>query len=133
MGRSKKVRKSQDELFSSISRMIVPDFILRNFEVSNIKELKNEWVVELEEKQGKVPEALNEFHDVVLDGFCHPIDMLSHSFSLKPVYLRIYRRRWKRSGTDKHYSNTYELTIKGLKMVPELGIFLKEEDRRLSG
>jgi hypothetical protein len=133
MGRSRKPRKSQDELFFSISRMIVPDFILQDFEVSNIKELKNEWVVELEEKQGKVPAALNEFHDIVLDGFCHPIDMLSHSFSLKPVYLRIYRRRWKRSGTDKHYSNTYELTIKGLKMVPELGIFLKEEDRRLSG
>lgn len=67
------------------------------------------------------------------DSFCHPIDVLGHSFSLRPVYLRIYRRRWKRSGMDKHYSNTYDLTIKGLKMVPDLGIFLKEEDRRLSG
>lgn len=113
--------------------MIVPDFILKDFEVSNIKDLKGEWIVELEEKRDYVPTALKEFNDVVLDGFCHPIDVLSHSFSLKPVYLRIYRRRWKRSGTDKHYSNTYDLTIKGLKMIPEFGIFLKEEDRRLSG
>jgi hypothetical protein len=89
--------------------------------------------VELEEKQDKIPLSLSEYQDVVMDGFCHSIDVLSHSFSLKPVILRVYRRRWKRSGTDKHYSNTYELTIKGLKMVPGLGLFLKEEDRRISG
>jgi len=29
-------------------------------------------------------------------------------------------------------SNEYDFTLKGFKMVPELGIFLKEEDRRLS-
>lgn len=133
MGRSRKQRKSADELFSSISKMIVPEFILENFQVSDVHNLKNEWVVELEEKQDRIPEILQEFDDVVFDGFCHPIDILSHSFSLKPVYLRVYRRRWKRSNTDKHYSNMYDLTIKGLKMVPELGIFLKEEDRRLSG
>jgi len=133
MGRSRKQRKSAEELFSSISKMIVPEFILENFQVIDVHNLKNEWVVELEEKQDRIPEILQEFADVVFDGFCHPIDILSHSFSLKPVYLRVYRRRWKRSNTDKHYSNTYDLTIKGLKMVPELGIFLKEEDRRLSG
>lgn len=133
MGRSRKPRKSQCELFLSISKMIVPGFILQNFEVSNIKELKNEWVVELEEKQDQIPKVLRDCGDVVLDGFCHSIDVLSHSFSLKPVYLRVFRRRWKCSGSDKHFSNTYDLTIKGLKMVPELGIFLKEEDRRISG
>jgi len=133
MGRSKRPRKSNDELFSAMSKMIVPEFILRNFEVSSINEYKGEWVVELEEKQESIPEELRQYPDVVLDGFCHSIDILSHSFSLKPVYLRVFRRRWKRSNTDDHYSNTYDLTIKGLKMVPELGIFLKEEDRRLSG
>jgi hypothetical protein len=116
-----------------MSKMIVPEFILQDFEVSDIKEYKKEWVVELEEKQDCIPEELRQHQDLVFDGYCHPIDLLSHSFSLKPVYLRVFRRRWKRSNTDKHYSNTYDLTIKGLKMVPELGIFLKEEDRRLSG
>lgn len=133
MGRSRKPRKSNEELFSSMSKMIVPEFILKDFEVSDIRDYKNEWVVDLEEKQDRIPEDLCQYQDVVCDGFCHPIYILSHSFSLKPVYLRVFRRRWKRSNTDKHYSNTYDLTIKGLKMVPELGIFLKEEDRRLSG
>jgi hypothetical protein len=53
---------------------------------------------------------------------------MSHSFALKPVYLKIFRRRWKQSNTDKHYSNGYDFQMKGLKIVPELGIFLKEED-----
>jgi hypothetical protein len=133
MGRLPKPRKGTEELFSSMSKMIVPAFILRDFEVSEIMDHKNEWIVELQEKQDRIPQELRQYQDVVFDGFCHPIHILSHSFSLKPVYLRVYRRRWKRSNTDKHKSNTYDLTIKGLKMVPELGIFLKEEDRRLSG
>jgi len=133
MGRPRKQRKSNEELFYSISKMIVPDFILKDFEVSDIKEFMKEWVVELEEKQDRIPEAIRQYQDVVFDGYCHPIDVLSHSFSLKPVYLRVFRRRWKRSNSDEHYSNTYDLTIRGIKMVPELGIFLKEEDRRLSG
>jgi hypothetical protein len=44
----------------------------------------------------------------------------------------LYRRRYKQSNQDVHFSNDYDFTLKGVKMVPELGIFLKEEDRRLS-
>ena len=58
--------------------------------------------------------------------------MLSFGFSLGPVYLRIYRRRWKKSNGDEHFTNEYDLQLKGYKLVPELGIFLKEEDRRLA-
>ena len=133
MGRNKKERKSTDELYGDMSKMIVPEFILKDFEISSINEQKGCWVVELQEKEQRIPEALRGENDIVLDGFTHPIEVLSHSFSLKPVYLKIYRRRWKVSNTDQHYSNSYELTIKGIKMVPEFGIFLKEEDRRLSG
>lgn len=88
------------------------------------------WVIELREKEEKIPDELTQ--DVVLDGFCNPIEVMSFGFSLGPVYLKIYRRRWKQSNDKKHYSNDYDFTLKGFKMVPELGIFLKEEDRRLS-
>jgi hypothetical protein len=113
--------------------MVVPGFILKDFEISDIYEQKECWVVELQENEDRIPKELNQEKDIVLDGFNHPIEILSHSFSLKPVYLKIYRRRWKVSMSDQHFSNQYELTIKGIKMVPEFGIFLKEEDRRLSG
>ena len=133
MGQKRRKRKSESELYKDAIQLLIPKFILENFEVSDIWEQKTNWVIELQEKEERVPQEINQSPDVVLDGFCHPIEVISHSFSLKPVYLQIYRRRWKRSNTDQHYSNTYDLTIKGIKMVPELGIFLKEEDRILSG
>jgi len=132
MGQKRRKHKSESELYRDAIELLVPKFILENFEVSDIWEQKTNWVIELQEKERRIPRELEQADDVVLDGFCHPIDVISHSFSLKPVYLRIYRRRWKRSNTDQHYSNSYDLTIKGIKIVPELGIFLKEEDRRLS-
>jgi hypothetical protein len=128
MGRQKKARKSDSELYGYMSQMVVPGFILQDFVVSDIDEHKDRWVVELQEKEDRIPIELQQERDVVLDGFNHPIEILSHSFSLKPVYLRVFRRRWKKSTSDQHFSNQYDLTIKGIKMVPELGIFLKEED-----
>ena len=132
MGRKVKQFKSAEELYDKMSRMLVPENILEDFEITDAKELKAIWQIELHEKPDRIPIELQKEEVVVFDGFCNSIEMLSHSFVLKPVYLKSYRRRWKLSNSDKHYSNTYEFTLKGLKMVPEFGIFLKEEDRRLS-
>lgn len=126
MGQNKKERPSTDTLFDSVSRMLVPDYLLLNFDIYGVKEFPSSWVIELREKENFIPEALLGNTEVVFDGYCNPIEMLSHGFSCKPIYLKVYRRRYKRAGEDKHYSNTYDLTLKGLKMVPELGLFLKE-------
>jgi hypothetical protein len=120
-------------MYSVISSIVVPDYILKDFEIYSAKESKSSWVVEMRKKEGRIPSSLREYVDVVFDGYCNPVEMLSHSFACKPIYLRLYRRRYKRSNDDEHFSNEYDFTLKGVKMVPELGIFLKEEDRRLSG
>ncbi|MDO9152532.1 MAG: hypothetical protein Q7U47_02290, partial [Paludibacter sp.] len=125
MGQKKKSRPSTDTLFETVSRMLVPDYILENFEIYGANELPTCWIIELREKEDKIPIELKGFHEVALDGYCNPIETLSHSFVCKPIYLKVYRRRYKRVGEDKHYSNTYDLTLKGVKMVPELGLFLK--------
>jgi hypothetical protein len=80
----------------------------------------------MREKEGRIPCELSDLDDIVFDGYCNPVEMLSHSFVCKPIYLKLYRRRYKRSGTDRHYSNEYDLCLKGVKMVPELGFFLKD-------
>ena len=133
MGRKKIERPSAESLLFTVSRMLVPEDILQDFDIYGAKESAAHWMIELREKENRIPTDLKESEDVVFDGYCHPIETLSHSFVCKPIYLRIYRRRYKRSNSDRHYSNDYDFTLKGLKMVPELGIFLKEEDRRLSG
>lgn len=63
--------------------------------------------------------------DVVLDGYYNPLQALSHSFSLKLVFLVMKRRRWKEGGTDKHYSNEYELTNYPSKLTADMAGFLK--------
>jgi len=133
MGRKKLEKRDSFEMNEVFKSMFVPQNILNDFEVWDVYGKQGNWIIELREKEAKIPIELIELkEEVVLDGFCNPIDMLSFGFSLGPVYLRIYRRRWKQSNEDNHFSNEYDLQLKGYKLVPELGIFLKEEDRRLS-
>jgi len=126
MGQKKKARPSTDILFETVSRMLVPDYILEHFDIYGATEYPTCWVIELREKEQRIPVELKDCMEVVFDGYCNPIETLSHSFVCKPVYLKVYRRRYKRAGEDTHYSNSYDLTLKGVKMVPELGLFLKE-------
>jgi len=77
------------------------------------------------EKRDRIPSSL-QGKDVVLDGYCNEIDILTHAFSLKKIYLRLIRRRWKERGTTKQYSNEYNLHIPGMKTTREFRDFLKE-------
>lgn len=133
MGRKKLEKRDDSSLLHTLIGLFVPATILVDFEVWDAYGKKGNWIIELREKEHKIPKELVwESQEIVLDGFCNPMDMLSFGFSLGPVYLRIYRRRWKKSNEDQHFSNDYDLHLKGYKLVPELGLFLKEEDRRLS-
>jgi hypothetical protein len=129
MGRKRLESPPIEEMYAQISSILVPANILEDFEIWGTKENKSCWMIEMREKSGRLPLSLQSYSDVVFDGYCNPSEMLSHSFACKPIYLRLYRRRYKRSNSDEHFSNEYDFSLKGLKMVPELGIFLKEEDR----
>lgn len=127
MARKKIDKPLATDLLPSFIKMFVPANILEHFEVYKVIENKDRYVLELREKEDLIPEVLCAHLDkVVLDGYCNPTELLSIGFSLKPVYLRIYRRRWKFQKQDDHYSNTYDLKLKGYKIVPEMGFFLKE-------
>ena len=128
MGRKKLERQSIDTLFSTVSHMLVPGHILEHFDIWDAREHKNRWVIDMREKEGFIPDTLSGFSDIVFDGYCNPIEAISHSFVCKPVYLRLFRRRYKRSNEDQHFSNAYDVTLKGVRMVPEMGFFLKEEN-----
>ena len=132
MGRKRKASPPIAEIYATVSRMLVPEHILKNFEIYDAKESTSRWVIYLYEKENQIQEVLQQYSDVVLDGYCDPFEMLRHSFVCKTIYLRLYRRRYRRSNQNEHFSNTYDLTLKGLRMVPEMGIFLKEENRIFS-
>ena len=128
MGRRSKQFKKPEDLFGAMSRFLVPENILHDFNITDLIEQKDNWLIELVEKEDRIPKELSGHEMVVLDGFCNPLEMLSHSFSMKPVRLKIFRRRWKLQKGVNHFSNDYELALKGVKLVPELGFFLKAEN-----
>ncbi|MDR2764651.1 MAG: hypothetical protein LBB90_06430, partial [Tannerella sp.] len=124
MGRKKLERPSIEGLFSTISSMLVPAHVLEHFDIWDAHEYSERWVIEMREKEGRIPSELSSYSDAVFDGYTNPVETLSHSFVCKPIWLKLYRRRYKRASTDKHYSNEYDVSLKGVRMVPELGFFL---------
>ena len=123
--RDKKKNQAKLDISFELSRMMVPRDFLEYFEIVEVKELSNEWHLTLHKKAELIPDKLKSETDVVLDGFCNPLHLLSHCFTLKPVCLIKKRRRWKRSNTDTHYSNEYILTNDPSKLTPDMAGFLK--------
>ena len=117
--------KKQNDLNEQILRILIPDEYLKDFEANSVEEKSDEWVIELIEKPDRIPAALKG-KEVVLDGYCNEVDILTHAFSLKKIYLRLIRRRWKQKGDSRHYSNEYDLHIPGMKTTREFRDFLKE-------
>jgi hypothetical protein len=58
------------------------------------KKYKARWVIEMREKEGIIPSELTVFDDIVFDGYATPVETLSHSFVCKPIWLKLYRRRY---------------------------------------
>ena len=115
----------QSDFIDQAMKMFIPSEYLRDFEPNHIEELPDEWIIELVEKEDRIPDALKD-KDVVFHGYCNSIDILTHAFSLKKIYLRVIRRRWKEKGSTKGYCNEYDLTIPGMKTTREFRDFLKE-------
>lgn len=111
-----------------LAQVLVPEEILHDFIVVDVQELKNEWIIELEEKADRIPESL-QGKDVVLDGFYNSIDLISGVMMEQVIYLRIKRRRWKERGSKKHVHNQYDHQFEGMKTTKRFAAFLKEIDR----
>jgi len=115
----------QPDFNEQVLRMFIPEDYLQYFEPNSIENKPEEWVIELVEKADRIPQALKG-KDVVLDGYCNEVDILTHAFSLKKIYLRLIRRRWKERGGTKDHTNEYNLHIPGMKATREFRDFLKE-------
>jgi len=80
MGRKRLERASTDALFSTVSSMLVPAHVLEHFDIWDAHEYSERWVIEMREKEGRIPLALSGFDPIVFDGYTNPVETLSHSF-----------------------------------------------------
>jgi len=110
---------------SSFLKLVVPELILRSFDLVELKESPKFFEFILEEKATLIPPGLKG-EVAVLDGFCNPLSLLTFPQQGLPTYLVIKRRRWKLQGGSPHYSNTYDFHEPGVKATREFAAFLKE-------
>lgn len=107
---------------------LLPKEWLAFFDVTEIRELKSEWQIDLVEKDTLVPKVLSG-KDVILNGYMNPVEMTDFPLRGKQTYLKFFRRRWKEQGGSETYNNDYEFHPEGMKATKEFGVFLKGLDR----
>jgi len=115
----------QPDFNEEVLKILIREEYLKDFDANSVENKATQWVIELVEKEDRVPAALLG-KDIVLDGYCNEIDILTHAFSLKKIYLRLIRGRWKERRGTKGYVNEYNLHIPGMKTTREFRDFLKE-------
>lgn len=123
----KKASSNPEKLFKEILSIHVPKEYLAYFDLASVLNKSDCWELVLVEREDLIPKDLTG-KETVLDGFCNPISVLTQSFSMKKIYLVVKRRRWKEKGSDIHFSNSYELHEKGIKMTKDFAAFLKAID-----
>jgi len=116
-----------ETLFKDLLSSLLPATIYQHFAIVSISEQSHGVEIRLEENAELVPPVFGAEDKIVLDGFCNPLELLHFSLKGKPLYLRLYRRRWKASGSSTHYSNQYDLHPEGVKATHEFAAFLKGE------
>ena len=116
--------EKQQTIYNQVLGLIVPTEILDCFELSEVIESNQAIELQLHERKELIPAAL-QGEDVVLDGFCNPIELQSFPLKGKATFIKLFRRRWKRRGSRKHVSNTYDFADSGTKATRLFGAFLK--------
>lgn len=117
---------------SVLSKLLVPQEILKDFEVQDAFEEMNCWIIQLVEKHDlpHVPKQIEDKSKARLNGYCNPINIQTFPTGGKEVYLRLLRRKWKESGENISYQNNYNYTVSGTKATKKFASFLKESGRR---
>lgn len=110
-------------------QFFLPEEYKENFYVEDFLEIKDGYKLIIYEKEEKIPDKLMN-KDVVLNGFCNPIELIDHPTKSKLMYLEFHRRRWKEAGKKESISNTYDLHPNGCKLTKGFGSFLKGITRR---
>ena len=114
-------------LITELLSLYFTPIISQHFEIKGIQKSIDRLDLRLEERPDLVPPALSNKANVVLDGFCNELELQTYAVNERAVFLHIFRRRWKEKGSDKHYSNEYDLHPPGVKATHDFATFLKEQ------
>lgn len=109
-----------------LSKVFFPLEVAENFEINEINYYKDYIIIRFNELPESVPPELSDVEGIIKDGFLNPIELQSFPSKGKPVYLKLYRRRWKIQGEQKTYWNNYNLKPEGIKATRRFAFFVKK-------
>lgn len=114
------------ETYKELVEIMLPDGILKTFEIKGLSKTPHSYKITLEEKNisPKLPLEYSR-RKVVSKGFK---DITINDFPLRgrKVILQLRRRVWKIEGVKKLFKNDLSLTMQGTKLEKEFAAFLKE-------
>lgn len=122
-----KISETQDAISLHALSILIPEDILKDFDLVRVIENDKEILFSLVEKKDRIPEALKG-EEVVQNGYMKPSTLQSFPLKGKNCYLHIQRRRWKLKGSEgptKSGHNEYKFTAEGTLATKEFGAFLK--------
>jgi hypothetical protein len=120
------ISTDQPSIQSHLLSILVPSEILMCFEINQVIENDTELLIELIEKESRVPEVLKG-KQVSLDGYMNATTLQHYPQMGKHYYIHLKRRRWKEKGitASKSYHNEYSFTATGTMATKSFGAFLK--------
>lgn len=120
------ISTNQTTIQSHLLSILVPADILEHFEINKVIENDSEILIELIEKESRVPEDLKG-KQVSLDGYMNATTLQHYPQMGKDYYIHLKRRRWKEKGMaiSKSYHNEYSFTATGTMATKSFGAFLK--------
>lgn len=112
----------------SLLEFLTPEEWKDSFEISELIQKKKEINLILTEKKNLIPTELTG-KEVVLNGYCNPVEIVDFPFRGKAMYFKFYRRKWKAKDGKESFSNSYEFHRPGMKTSNKFGDFLKGLNR----
>jgi hypothetical protein len=114
------------ENYKELVEIMLPEGILKSFEIKGLSKTPHSYTITLEEKNRspKLPDVYST-RKVISKGFK---DITINDFPLRgrKVILQIRRRVWKIEGVKELFKNNLSLTLQGTKLEKEFAAFLKE-------
>jgi hypothetical protein len=115
------------ESYIELLKLILPEFLIENFELNSFKNSEENLHLYFEEKS-KPPREFDAI-ELVSKGFLDEITIQDFPLRGKYVYLHIKRRRWTNKATQEIIKRDWQLVAKGTRMTQEFAAFLKEINR----
>mgnify|MGYP000865100203 CR=1 FL=1 len=119
-------------LLHELSMVYFPVDLVEHFEIVDINNYQDYVEIRFNELSGLIPTQLTGETGIIKDGFLNPIELQTFPAKGKPVYLKVYRRRWKKRGKLETYWNNYELNPVGIKATKRFANFVKKLLQRFS-